>query len=180
MRKIPILVLVLCLSGAGIAQQSTSYKLSDQTFNAGGHPDDGVMLTSASYGITLDALGNAVSGTVLVSTSYSVQGGFVAGHPPPVEVNGLLFAGRDDLEWGPERSAGHYNLYRDPLVGLPAMGYGVCRDHHLSSTAYHDPDLPGSGEGLFYLVTAVNTLGEEGSKGWDSDGAVRGNPSPCP
>ena len=174
------LVLLLVAALPAWAQQSASYRLDEHVVNAGGHPANGVELTSPSYRISLDALGNAVAGGVLAGPSYHVEGGFVPAYPPPGEVPALLFTGRDDLEWGHERYVGHYNLYRDPLAALPGLGYGVCRDHHLGSAAYNDPDLPGTGDGLFYLVTAVNRLGEEGPKGWDHAGTPRTNPSPCP
>jgi len=169
--KRSFLALSLVLALPGWAQQSASYQVREHVLNAGGHPANGVVLTSVSYLISLDALGDSVAGAVLVGPSINVQGGFVPGYPPPGEVPPLLFVGRDHLEWGPERSVGHYNLYRDSLAALSGLGYGAW---------YNDPDLPGPGDGFFYLVTAVNSLGEEGPKGWDDAGAPRANPSPCP
>ena len=53
--------LVLLLVFPVLAQESASYKLNEHTFNSGGNPSDGVVLTSASYKITLDAIGDSVT-----------------------------------------------------------------------------------------------------------------------
>jgi hypothetical protein len=66
------LVLVLLLSlaaGQALAQSSASYSVSDHTLNAGGHPQQGQILFSASFRVSLDALGEAVTGHGLSSAS---------------------------------------------------------------------------------------------------------------
>ena len=163
-----------------LAQQSASYDLSEHTFNAGGHPADGTVLSSLSYRVTLDALGDGVAGRNLVSASYRVDGSFVFGYPPPGEVHGLWFSDEQTLHWNPERSVGDYNLYRDLLSSLSGLSYGACEQHDLPDNTATDTDPVPGGDGHFYLVTAENRLEEEGTKGADSDGAERPNPNPCP
>ena len=161
------------------AQVSTSYKLEEHTFNAGGRPDGGTTASSANYRISLDALGGGVVGRGLTSTSYGMDGGFVSAYPPPGEVQGLYFDSPQLFSWAAERSVGTYNIYKDAFGTLPG-GYGVCIDSGITGTDAQDLSTPSSGQGWFYLVTARNRLAEEGSKGTSHDGTLRGNPSPCP
>ncbi len=82
--KKPIVALVaFCLGGFVLAQQSASFKLEEHTFNAGGNPDQGAILTSASFRISLDAIGDAVAATGLTSASFQLDTGFLTGYPPP-------------------------------------------------------------------------------------------------
>ena len=178
MKRTLILAAVL-LAFPALAQESASYKLSEHTFNAGGHPADGVVLTSMSYKITLDAIGDSVAGRNLASASYHMDGGFVVGYPPPGEVHGLLFANVERLEWTPERSVGDYNLYRALVSDLSGLGYGACEQQDIPGNTTTDPDPVPGGGGFFYLVTAENRLDEEGIKGSDSSGTERQG-SVCP
>ena len=82
--------------------------------------------------------------------------------------------------WNPERSVGVYNLYRDLLGNLSGLGYGDCEQSDLPGTTATDTDRPPAAGGFFYLITAENRLREEGTKGFDSSGSGRPNPSPCP
>ena len=50
----------------------------------------------------------------------------------------------------------------------------------VAGTSAVDDTLPSTGTGLFYLVTGVNRLREEGTKGRSSSGTERANPLPCP
>ena len=72
-----------------------------------------------------------------------------------------------------------YNIYTGPLSTLPG-GYGACAASRVGETTWSDPSMPAPGTGTFYLVTGENSLKQEGTKGHDSSGAVRGNSSPCP
>ena len=162
-------------------QQSASYGLEEHALNAGGRPADGVTPSSASYLVSLDAIGQGVLGRGLSSASYRMDGGFVSAYPPPGEVRGLLLIDAQTLVWDPEPSVGHYNLYRDLLSSLFGLGYGHCEQQGLTATTATDTDVPTpAGEGYFYLVTAANRLHEEGTKGWDSSLDERPNPSACP
>jgi len=155
------------------AQSSASYRLRDHTFNAGGHPDQGTVMFSTHFRVTLDALGDGVVGPGLAGGVYRMDAGFGACYPPPGEVRGLIFTDLETLQWHPERSVGDYNLYRDSMSALSGLGYGACFEPGLTGATTTDMDTPPSGDGYFYLVTAENRLGEEGPKGTDSSGATR-------
>ena len=172
---------LMLLAPVALAQSSASYSLTEHSLNAGGRPADGVVAASASYQITLDAIGQSVVGGLLSGSSYSVEGGFAAAFPPPGEVLDLMFVDRDTLTWSPERSVGVYNLYRDPLRHLDQLGYGDCLERAISGETATDTEVPSTaGDGFFYLVTAENRIDEEGPKGTDSSGTARSNPAPCP
>lgn len=161
------------------AQVSTSYKIEEHTFNAGGRPEDGAIASSVNYRISLDAIGDGVVGRGLSSASYAMDGGLVSAYPPPGEVQGLYFDSPQLFSWTAERSVGTYNVYKDSFGALPG-GYGVCFDSGIAGTGAQELSTPSPGQGWFYLVTAKNRLAEEGSKGTSHDGSQRGNPSPCP
>jgi hypothetical protein len=161
-------------------QQSASYGAREHAFNAGGHPAGGTVLASSGYRVTLDAVGDRVGGRSLGSASFHVDGGFATAYPPPGEVLDLRFADRVTMRWAPDRSVGSYAVYRDLTSMLPASGYGYCHQHGLTDATATTGDSPVPGDGWFYLVTARNRLGEEGTKGRRSNGAERGNPTACP
>ena len=161
-----------------LAQQSAGFNLEEHTINAGGRPDDGVVMASASFQITLDSIGDAVSGTSMGSASFRIDGGFAGSYPPPREVETLRFTDAVTLAWDVERSAGDYAVYSGVVGNLPA-DYGVCEGDVEVTTATVDDPVPDD-TCLFYLVTARNRLGEEGTKGFRSSGPERPNDAPCP
>lgn len=162
------------------AQQSTDYRLSEHLFNAGGHPDRGVILTSAGFRVTLDSIGDPLSASVLMGGSYRVQGGFISIYPPPGEVTGLAFTNPLTLVWDPEPSVGVYNLYRGSLKSLDTATFGDCLQTNLPVATATDSDpIPPGETGYFYLIAAENSLLEEGTKGFSSDGTPRSGPV-CP
>lgn len=175
-----ICILAVMIGFAALAQESPSFKLTDHVFNAGGHPRGGTILSSASYRITLDAIGEGAIGSGFNSASFRTDGGFSSAYPPPGETLGLWFADKQNLHWEPEKSVGIYNLYRDLMSNLAGLGYGDCHQQGIADETYADGDTPSDGEGYFYLVTAENRLGEEGTKGLDGAGTERPNPAPCP
>jgi len=176
------LLALVSLAGTSLApaQTSSSFKLEEHVFNAGGHPESGQIMTSASFRITLDALGESVVGPGLSSPSYRMDGSFGSAYPPPGEVRNLLFTDAVTLEWESESSVGVYNLYRDELSVLSVLGYGECEQYDLPGETATDTDAVPVDGGYFYLVTAENRLGEEGTKGADSAGGPRPNSDPCP
>ncbi|MBP7149081.1 MAG: hypothetical protein KBD01_16250 [Acidobacteria bacterium] len=172
---------VACLAASlapNLAQTSSSYRLSEQVLNAGGRPANGAVATSSSYALRLEAIGEAVLGSGPASFSYRLDGGFVSAYPPPREVSELRFDGPTTLVWHPENSVGAYELYRAGLETLPG-GYGSCLQRGLTIATATETAVPAPGHGFFYLVTARNRLGEEGTKGSRSDGTPRPNPNPC-
>jgi len=175
-------LLAIALSAMGtvaMAQTSASYKLVEFTFNDGGRPANGSIASSASYRIKLDAIGDTVAATGLSSASHHLDDGFVSAYPPPGEVRNERWTGKTVLSWDPEGSVGTYEVYRDLMSSLPGS-FGACFQSPLLSETATDVTSPASGTAWFYLVTARNRLGEEGTKGLRSSGIERSNASPCP
>lgn len=176
-----VLSLVAAMAPCVGAQQSVSYTLTESVFNQGGHPADGVVPVSASYRLTLDSIGDGATGVALTSASFRLDGGFIAAYPPPSEVYDLrLLADRATIVWSPEASIGSYNLYRDLLSDLSGLDYGRCEQQGIQDEMTGDPSSPPPADGYFYLVTAENRLGEEGTMGRNSSGGDRPNNDPCP
>ena len=163
-----VALVLLLAAGAVLAAESASYRI-EGVLNAGGRPDDGAVATSAGYQATLDSLGDGIIPRSLASASFRIDSGLVAAFPPPGEVTGLRFADDQTLEWDPERSVGSYQLDRGALSDLAALGSGACEQPDLTQTTTTDSTQPATGEGLFYLVTAANRLGEQGTRGSQSN-----------
>lgn len=174
------LALALSVGIPAAAQQSKNYRLTEHSLNAGGHPADGQVMASASFKVSYDAVGAPAVQSGMAAPSFRMDASFGAAYPPPGEVTGLHFAGDDLLSWNAERSAGVYGVYRDLVSGLPGLEYGTCLRGGLADTSTTDTGLPSGGKAFFYLVTARNRLGEEGTKGHDSVGNERANDAPCP
>ena len=172
---------VCCVLGASslFAQQSGSYRLESTVINEGGRPLQGAVLTGSAFRISLDAIGDAVAASGFGSASYRVDGGLVAAYPPPGEVQNQKWTNASNMTWDPEKSAGLYEVYKGLISGLPG-GFGACFQSALASPATAEGATPPVGDGWFYLVTAKNGLGEEGTKGYQTGGAERGNSLPCP
>ena len=162
------------------AQTSASYHLNEHTFNAGGGPANGISLTSANFHMKLDAQGDILVATGMASAAFHANGGFVGDYPPPGEVLGLLFSSATSLLWNPEKSMGQYELYSDAVSVLRSGGTGTCLQSGLTITAATDPTTPAVGTARFYLVTVRNSLNEEGTKGYRSNGTELPNTTPCP
>jgi hypothetical protein len=177
-RKAVVAVCFLASAGAQ-AQQSSSYTLRESLFNAGGNPTGGVHASSASYHLTIDALGEGLLGPAPGSASFRVDGGFARTYRPPSEVMGLSFAGKTTLTWTADPAAGAYELYRGLVSTLPGP-YGSCIHNAIAGLSASDLASPPGGASYFYLVTVRNRLREEGTKGHRSSGAERPNPAPCP
>lgn len=175
MRKIVFGITLLLFSTAPLlAQQSVNYKLEEHTFNNGGNPDDGVILTSGSYKMTLDAIGDTVAASLTLSgTSFNSEAGFVEAYPPPGEVITLNWSDKTTLNWTPEKSVGSYCLYRGFLSNLSGLGYGNCHQQDITGSTTTDNQVPATGTGYFYLVTARNRISEEGIKGYDAGSTER-------
>ena len=183
MRQAMVLAGLLLLAlGTASAQQSTSFTLEEHVFNAGGHPQAGTIPTSASFQITLAAIGEGLVAGPLTSNSFQMEGGFGSAYPPPGEAENLRFTDTTTLVWDPERSRGSYALYQGLVAAPFDAGYGTCEQPPpvLATETATVTDLPEAGDALFYLVTARYTLAEEGPKGFDHMDVERGNPVPCP
>ena len=179
-REAVLVVILVLVPLTAAAQTSASFKLEEHVFNNGGHPDSGIVVTSASFRVTFDALGDGIAAFGLSGPSFHSDAGFGAAYPPPGEVLNLRFASGTTFVWDPEKSVGVYNLYRDLLSALAGLDYGQCDQYDLLGETATDGDAPPASDGYFYLVTAENRRGEEGTKGFDSSDAERPNPSACP
>jgi hypothetical protein len=155
-----------------------SFKIEQGVVNSGGNPAP--VLTSTSYKMTLDAIGDAVAGTGLSSSSYRSDCGFAPDYTPPGEVLNQGFSSKTVMTWNPEPSVGAYNLYRGLVTDFQSGSYGSCLQAGLTAPTYTDSATPGSGQCWFYLVTAENRLSEEGTSGYASNGVQRPITGACP
>jgi len=182
---------LLGLSGPVSAQSSTSYQIEQLSFGAAGIPVRGAAPESTSYSMTLASFGDTVVAEGLTSAGYSVGVGSNTASHPPGEVAAtcgsdgggcVSFLDTQVLVWPAERSAGFYNLYRDSMSGLVGSGFGQCVQQGVIGTSWTDNAQVPAADGFFYLVTVVNRLGEEGTKGFAIDGgaAIERGGTVCP
>lgn len=163
--------LALLLASAALAQSSESFDLEEHVVNAGGTPTGGTIPVSAGFRVTLASIGESLAASGAASASFAIDSSFAGAYPPPGETAGLTFPDAETLRWAPERSTGDYNLYRGSLGEYP--GFGSCLRQGIPDETATDDDPVPSGGGFFYLVTASNRLGEEGTKGFQGDGSER-------
>ena len=174
------MVSAAAFANGALAQTSASYKLQESVLNAGGVPTNGSVLSSAGFRIRLDSIGEGLVRVGMLSTSFRMDGGFVDVYRPPGEVLSLrCLSDKQTLQWSPEVSAGTYAVYRSTLGSLPGT-FGDCLPPTVSGASASDTGIPSVDTGYFYLVTARNRLGEEGTKGSQSNGTPRPNPASCP
>ena len=177
MTRVTVLFLMsLSLATLLLAQESPNFKIEQGTFNNGGNPSP--ELTSASYKLTLDSIGEGIVSNGMTSASYGIDTGLPSGCGPPGEVLDLVFADDTTFNWESEASVGTYNVYRGDVANL-ASGYGTCLTQGLTTTQAIDAQTPSAGQCFFYLVTAENRIAEEGTMGKKSDGTPRSNTAPC-
>ena len=174
---VALLSILLAITDAR-AQSSASYSLEELSLNSGGSPDNGVILSSTSFRITLGTLGESLTHVRLVGTTLIQEGGFASLNPPPEEVTNLRFNDETTFTWDPQPVA-EYEVYRGTLSSFPGT-FGLCFANAVAGESTTDATMPPSGGGYFYLVTARNRLLEESPKGYGSDGSLEGNPAPCP
>jgi hypothetical protein len=181
-RRLAILTIVLAATIATVhAQTSASFRLDEHALNSGGTPISGTgsSLSSANFRMRLSSLGEGLIGPALSSGSFRVDSGFSQRLLPAGETTDLIFTGKDTLEWNAHLSAGTYNLYRGLHSDLVGLGFGQCDQQGLAGTSATDADPVPLADAHFYLVTVQNRLGEEGTKGFRSEGTERlGNTCP--
>jgi len=103
----------------------------------------------------------------------------------PPEVMNLRWIGAQDLHWDPVSSAPpvvQYHVYRGTRPQLGYTNFGACLDGidgNLADTSLHDGSNPPPAGILFYVVTAENSAGNEGTMGFATC-AERSNYAPCP
>lgn len=173
MKRVMVLAGLL-MAGAASAQESASFQVTEYTFNGGGVPAAGTVPSSSSFQMTLASTGEDTSEMTLESPSFGLAAGFGSSYLPPGEVADLRFSDDETMTWDMEPSAGLYNLYRG-LMSSITSGFGSCEQQGLGSPTATDTDAVPPDDGYFYLVTAVNLLDEEGTKGFQSGGTQRAN-----
>ena len=165
------------------AQSSTNYRLEGTAFNEGGRPIGGQFAQSASFQITLDVIGDAVLPVAASSPSFGLSGGMAGSYAPAAEVQGVAFDqpgyALGTISWGAIPTAVRYNLYRGATGTLPGT-FGSCLASNIPYSYFNDPAVPASKAGYFYLTTGENRLGEQGTKGFQSNGTQRTSSLPCP
>jgi hypothetical protein len=100
------MALALAAGLPALAQQSAHFRLEEHVLNAGGRPVQGSILSSVSFRVTLDSIGEAIAARGLTSASFHLGSGFPEGYPPPGEVSGLAFVDLQTLVWDPAGSGG--------------------------------------------------------------------------
>lgn len=173
------IVLLLVGETPLFGQASANFRLIENTLNSGGNPQAGTVLASSGFKLSVDAIGDTFALTGLSSAFFKMDAGHVAAYPPPGETFNLRFSNSTTLVWDAEKSVGDYNVYRGTLSSLPG-GYGTCLQSAIGTQTASDSSIPAPGTAFFYVVTAENRIDEEGTKGFDSSGAERTNPTPCP
>ncbi len=83
------------------------------------------------------------------------------------------------MDWDKEPGASSYNVYVGVADRLATGHPGFCYAPSLSFYVAHLAAQPDPGQILWFLVTAKNGSGTEGSAGARSDGTKRPKPSPC-
>ncbi|HUD71215.1 MAG TPA: hypothetical protein VMQ62_04570 [Dongiaceae bacterium] len=179
-QAIGVAVMLTAIPASLFAQSGPSHTLSEHVFNAGGRPAQAVTSASTSFRLSLDSIGESIASRTLSGASFRLGGGLAMAYVPPGEVAGLqMLADQQTLVWSSEPASTAYNVYTGLLSSLPG-GFGACGVARVPGTTASDVTTPSAGTGLFYLITGVNRLREEGTKGYTSYGAERSNPLPCP
>lgn len=166
-------VLLGALALPTLAQESPSFRVDRSALNAGGRPAQGATAASPSFRVSVDALGDAFASGSAAGPATRLDGGLLAGWRPPGEVRGLLFSAVTSLSWEPERSVGSYRVFRAALADAGGPAAPACLLQDLQGTTATDGGTPGADAGFFYLIVAVNRLGEAGTPGFAGDGTER-------
>ena len=100
----------------------------------------------------------------------------------PGEVENLRWTDPETMEWDAEPAAVEYHIYRDLVTTLAYDAFGTCQDiidADRTDTELFDNAVPGDGEAWYYLVTAEDGGGEEGTLGLATC-TERSNFTACP
>jgi hypothetical protein len=176
-----LVALVVLATTRGInAQSSASYRLEEHVLNAGGRPAGTIVASSPGFRLTLESIGESLAPRAQSGGTYSLDGGFLAAYLPPGEVAGLeVLADQQTLTWFADPASSAYNVYTGPLMGVPGS-YGACAEARVAGISWVDSSTPPLAGGVFYHVTGVNRLREEGTMGFASNGVERISSLPCP
>ena len=172
--KVLMLVSLLLAGLPAQSQQSAGFSLEQQAFNNGGRPIDGTTAESSSFRLSLDAISAAMRPTALAGSFFTGAGGLMAPLAPPREVTGLRFDSAIAMAWNPDPRGTAYNVYR----GI-SPGAAGCQASRVVGTAHTAGGSPGPADAWFYLVTSVNSLDEESTRGFASNGSQRPETDSC-
>ena len=171
-------VLLACALPAGpaAAQESPSFRIDRGTR---GSLSGSAVLQSSSYRVSRSSLGMPSGRDPVTGTSVAASNDWTATLRPALEVRRLRFADARTLTWDLDRSLGSYRVYRgdlESIVGMPAACIGTAPN----GQGFDAPEIPAAGQGQFFLVTAVDAAGVEGTAGTASGGAARLVHGACP
>lgn len=171
MKRLLLIASVLVASPA-LAQQGSSFVLTDHTFNQGGRPLDGTTAASPNLVLSLDAIGSGLRPAHMAGSFFTSEGGFVATLAPPGEVERLRFDSKVAMVWDPDARGLAYNVYRGTLATSAS-----CNEALVAGTSHTATGTPGAA--WFYLVTSVNGVAEESTRGFGSNGTERPDVPAC-
>ena len=158
-------VLSVTLAGLAAAQSSNSYVLETWSINSGGVVPASEPVVGKPYRLSLAAIGDPVYPVPLSGASFTLDAGSVEPWRPAGEVPGLRLDDAALLDWDTAPGARLYNLYRGDLIGLSSPSAGSCLQSDIPVTSAADNASPPSAGGFFYLVTATDRFGKEGTWG---------------
>jgi hypothetical protein len=99
----------------------------------------------------------------------------------PGEVMNLRWTTKTAIAWDAVTDASQYHAYRDALANRSYAIFGTCADGviPISGTTATETAIPSAGQGYYYVFTAEDGSGNEGTMGY-ATGAERSDFSPCP
>lgn len=187
-------VLVLSLAIAGIAEAQVALNPGDTcVIEAAGNtvPPGGITVSGGTLIIRDDAVFDVANplrvsaGSVAIESNTTTVNVFdeiaMSGGSFDLQAAGRLDVTSGSIVVGNGVSFSKYHVYRGSLADL-GTSYGNCRDDldgSLSDTSLFDTELPASGEGFFYIITAENASGGECTLGYGQC-SERTNGNQCP
>ncbi len=100
----------------------------------------------------------------------------------PGDVQNLSWSDNDTVVWETAPSAAEYHVYRGPVSELSLAKFGTCQDGidaNRTDTTLDDMTLPAAGDAFYYVISAEDSGGNEGTLGLASC-VERSNFTPCP
>ena len=170
-RSLFLLLLALGIGSASAHEpESASFRLTRSEFAS---IDGSTLLLSSSYRLSRSTLGDSIAELSLSGSSFTLATDWTATLPPALEVESLRFESTSRLIWQVERSLGTYRIYRGGPTTQSCIGQAA-------QTHFEDAALPSPSSAFYFLVTAVDAGGVEGSAGRSSSGSLRTPSGSCP
>ncbi|MFC2059965.1 hypothetical protein ACFLTZ_02575 [Chloroflexota bacterium] len=154
---------------------SGNYTSIESLWTSSNYTDTG-LTNDVTYYYVVTAVDN-----VTAESSYSDEASATPGDPPPAAPNNLVATPGDkqvSLGWddNTEGDLDGYNVYRSLTSG---SGYSKINGSLLSTSNYTDTGLTG-GETYYYVVTAVDTLANEGGYSSEANATPTDPPPAAP